>query len=182
MVSLRKALTSQGHASFWRGLQDGEVVVWHDERILPEKCSDTAPVVSSIVAWSMMVNWPAQVPDDPTYPYVGKFISNLTLAQIKTLDCGSKRQTNYRMYSPFNCGLCRNHFTQPISLYILEHGYPHYGKSSISCPAQIRRTRSFGILSQKLTLNTQIGLLAWMILSRSNMRYSYLAHTTNLLL
>jgi glycerophosphoryl diester phosphodiesterase len=59
--------------------QDGEVVVWHDERILPEKCSDTAPVV----------------PDDPAYPYVGKFISNLTLAQIKTLDCGSKRQTNY---------------------------------------------------------------------------------------
>ncbi len=25
------------------------------------------------------------------YPYVGKYIANLTLAQIKTLDCGSKR-------------------------------------------------------------------------------------------
>ncbi|KAG1773088.1 PLC-like phosphodiesterase [Suillus occidentalis] len=59
--------------------QDGEVVVWHDESILAEKCSDTAPVF----------------PNDPAYPYVGKFISNLTLAQIKTLDCGSKRQTNY---------------------------------------------------------------------------------------
>lgn len=59
--------------------QDGEVVVWHDESILAEKCSDTAPVV----------------PDDPAYPYVGKFISNLTLAQIKTLDCGSKRQRDY---------------------------------------------------------------------------------------
>ncbi|KAG1729560.1 PLC-like phosphodiesterase [Suillus lakei] len=59
--------------------QDGEVVVWHDESIMAEKCSDTAPVV----------------PDDPAYPYVGKFITNLTLAQIKTLDCGSKRQKNY---------------------------------------------------------------------------------------
>ncbi|KAG0703102.1 PLC-like phosphodiesterase [Suillus ampliporus] len=59
--------------------RDGEVVVWHDESITAEKCSDTAPVV----------------PDDPAYPYVGKFITNLTLAQIKTLDCGSKRQTNY---------------------------------------------------------------------------------------
>jgi len=35
------------------------------------------------------------VPDDPAYPYVGKYIANLTLAQIKTLDCGSKRQTNF---------------------------------------------------------------------------------------
>lgn len=59
--------------------QDGEVVVWHDESIAAEKCSDTAPVV----------------PDDPAYPYVGKFITNLTLAQIKTLDCGSKRQKKY---------------------------------------------------------------------------------------
>ncbi|OAX44849.1 PLC-like phosphodiesterase [Rhizopogon vinicolor AM-OR11-026] len=60
-------------------LQDGEVVVWHDEQITAEKCSDTAPAV----------------PDDPAYPYVGKYITNLTLAQIKTLDCGSKRQTDF---------------------------------------------------------------------------------------
>jgi len=31
------------------------------------------------------------------YPYVGKYIANLTLAQLKTLDCGSKRQENYPM-------------------------------------------------------------------------------------
>ncbi|KAF9229545.1 PLC-like phosphodiesterase [Gyrodon lividus] len=58
---------------------DGEVVVWHDEEIVAEKCRDTLPIV----------------PDDPMYPYVGKFIANLTLAQIKTLDCGSKRQADY---------------------------------------------------------------------------------------
>lgn len=137
-------------------------------------------MVSSVVELTVIVNRPAQVPDDSAYPYVGKFISNLTLAQIKTLDCGSKRQTNYRIYSLFNCDHCRKHFTQLTSLHILEHGYPHYGKSSTSCPAQICPTRSFGISSQKLTLDTQIRLLAWMILSRSNMRYLYLAHTTNL--
>ncbi|KAF8845300.1 PLC-like phosphodiesterase [Paxillus ammoniavirescens] len=58
---------------------DGEVVVWHDEEISADKCLDTVPVV----------------PGDPIYPYVGKFIANLTLAQIKTLDCGSKRQADY---------------------------------------------------------------------------------------
>ncbi|EGO02809.1 hypothetical protein SERLA73DRAFT_102799 [Serpula lacrymans var. lacrymans S7.3] len=61
--------------------QDGVVVVWHDESILPEKCSDTEPIS----------------PDDPMFPYVGKYIANLTLAQLKTLDCGSKRQINYPM-------------------------------------------------------------------------------------
>jgi len=29
------------------------------------------------------------------YPYVGKYITHLTLAQIKTLDCGSQRQNGY---------------------------------------------------------------------------------------
>lgn len=38
----------------------------------------------------------SQVPNDPSFPYVGKYIANLTLAQIKTLDCGSQRQANYR--------------------------------------------------------------------------------------
>lgn len=58
---------------------DGEVVVWHDEEITAAKCRDTKPVV----------------PNDPSFPYVGKYIANLTLAQIKTLDCGSQRQVNY---------------------------------------------------------------------------------------
>ncbi|KAH7914482.1 PLC-like phosphodiesterase [Hygrophoropsis aurantiaca] len=61
--------------------KDGHVVVWHDENIVPTKCMDTSP--ASI--------------DDPDFPYVGKYIANLTLAQLKTLDCGSKRQNDYPM-------------------------------------------------------------------------------------
>ena len=39
-----------------------------------------------------------QFPGDPDFPYVGKFIANLTLAQLRTIDCGSKRQYGYREY------------------------------------------------------------------------------------
>ncbi|KAJ6574716.1 PLC-like phosphodiesterase [Mycena capillaripes] len=59
--------------------KDGVVVVWHDEEILSTKCHDTAPAFS----------------EDPAFPYVGKFIANLTLAQLKMLDCGSQRQDNF---------------------------------------------------------------------------------------
>jgi len=59
--------------------KDGVVIVWHDEEIVPEKCQDTKPVVDG----------------DLDFPYVGKHVANLTLAQIKTLDCGSKRQIGY---------------------------------------------------------------------------------------
>ncbi|EMD41560.1 hypothetical protein CERSUDRAFT_41625, partial [Gelatoporia subvermispora B] len=61
--------------------KDGVVVVWHDQEVTPAKCLDTAPVT----------------PNDPDFPYVGKYIANLTLAQIKTLDCGSIRQHGYPM-------------------------------------------------------------------------------------
>ncbi|KAF9481720.1 PLC-like phosphodiesterase [Pholiota conissans] len=59
--------------------KDGAVVVWHDEVIMGEKCNDTMPAFNN----------------DPDFPYVGKHVANLTLAQIKTLDCGSKRQANF---------------------------------------------------------------------------------------
>jgi glycerophosphoryl diester phosphodiesterase len=52
--------------------KDEKVVVNHDRQISAQKCRDTAPVT----------------PGDPTYPYVGKFIKDLTLAQIKTMNCG----------------------------------------------------------------------------------------------
>ncbi|KAG8681569.1 hypothetical protein FRC08_015549 [Ceratobasidium sp. 394] len=55
--------------------KDGHVIVWHDESIDPTKCKDTKPVTQN----------------DPLYPYVGKYVANLTLAQLKTLDCGSER-------------------------------------------------------------------------------------------
>ncbi|GAA3646244.1 glycerophosphodiester phosphodiesterase family protein [Nonomuraea antimicrobica] len=52
--------------------KDEKVVVNHDRQISAQKCRDTGPVV----------------PGDPMYPYVGKFIKDLTLAQLKTMDCG----------------------------------------------------------------------------------------------
>jgi hypothetical protein len=83
-------------------MQDGEVVVWHDNQILAEKCIDTHPVVSrGMFLHFIFSSISAKFPGDPTYPYVGKFIANLTLTQIKTLNCGSKRQFDFRMGPPF---------------------------------------------------------------------------------
>src|SRR5215203_3142379 len=52
--------------------QDEKVIVSHDRQVNGVKCQDTAPAF----------------PGDPEFPYVGKFITNLTLAQVKTLNCG----------------------------------------------------------------------------------------------
>ncbi|MER6949670.1 glycerophosphodiester phosphodiesterase [Nonomuraea sp. NPDC000554] len=53
--------------------EDGQAVVTHDRRISGTKCRDTAPAT----------------PGDPEFPYVGKYIKTLTLAQVRTMDCGS---------------------------------------------------------------------------------------------
>ncbi|HEY6738402.1 MAG TPA: glycerophosphodiester phosphodiesterase family protein [Actinopolymorphaceae bacterium] len=53
--------------------EDGEAVVTHDRKISDRKCLDTAPAF----------------PNDPEFPYVGKYIKDLTLAQVRTLDCGA---------------------------------------------------------------------------------------------
>ena len=58
--------------------EDGVAVVTHDRQISPVKCQDTAPAF----------------PDDPEYPYVGKYIKTLTLAQVETLDCGTRRPSD----------------------------------------------------------------------------------------
>jgi glycerophosphoryl diester phosphodiesterase len=55
--------------------KDGFVVVTHDRQVLAHRCQDTVPAFA----------------DDPQFPYVGKYIKDLTLAQIHTLDCGSQR-------------------------------------------------------------------------------------------
>ncbi len=52
--------------------EDGYAVITHDRRVSGVKCRDTAPPVAG----------------DPEFPYVGKFIRDLTLAQVRTLDCG----------------------------------------------------------------------------------------------
>jgi glycerophosphoryl diester phosphodiesterase len=59
--------------------EDGQAVVTHDRRVTASKCADTAPAT----------------PGDPEFPYVGKYVNTLTLAQVKTLDCGSKKLADF---------------------------------------------------------------------------------------
>jgi glycerophosphoryl diester phosphodiesterase len=54
--------------------KDGVLVVSHNRQINTVHCFDTAPAT----------------PGDPDFPYGGKNIKDLTLAQIKTLDCGHR--------------------------------------------------------------------------------------------
>lgn len=55
--------------------KDGKVVVNHDRRVQPLKCRDTGAASAG----------------DSLFPYVGKLIKDLTLAQLKTLDCGYRQ-------------------------------------------------------------------------------------------
>ena len=59
--------------------KDGQAVVTHDRKTNAALCRDTAPAT----------------PDDPAYPYVGKYVVQLTLAQVKTLDCGSTQRAGH---------------------------------------------------------------------------------------
>lgn len=52
--------------------KDGVLVISHNRAINSVHCHDTTPVF----------------PGDPQYPYAGDLIKDLTLAEIKTLDCG----------------------------------------------------------------------------------------------
>jgi len=52
--------------------KDHQPLVWHDPIIDPQQCDDTGPAFAG----------------DPSYPYVGKRIHDLTMPQIRTLDCG----------------------------------------------------------------------------------------------
>ncbi|WP_433366984.1 glycerophosphodiester phosphodiesterase family protein [Actinoplanes sp. CA-142083] len=59
--------------------EDGQAVVTHDRRVTGTKCADTAPASAG----------------DPEFPYVGKYINTLTMAQVRTLDCGSKKLADF---------------------------------------------------------------------------------------
>ncbi|WP_104173520.1 glycerophosphodiester phosphodiesterase family protein [Arthrobacter sp. Y81] len=59
--------------------EDGKVIVWHDDTIQASKCLDTAPAT----------------PGDAEYPYVGRRVAELTLAQVKTLNCGYAQLPGY---------------------------------------------------------------------------------------
>ena len=52
--------------------RDAQPLVWHDPVLEPAKCVDTGPAFAG----------------DPQFPYVGRLVHELTLAQIRTLDCG----------------------------------------------------------------------------------------------
>ena len=54
--------------------EDGEAVVTHDRRVATAKCRDTAPAFAG----------------DPEFPYVGDYVRNLTLAQVRTLVCDKR--------------------------------------------------------------------------------------------
>ena len=54
--------------------RDRQPLVSHDPTIVAQKCTDTAPAFAG----------------DPQYPYVGKLVHELTLTQIRTLDCGRR--------------------------------------------------------------------------------------------
>jgi glycerophosphoryl diester phosphodiesterase len=51
--------------------EDQYAVVTHDRQVSAAKCRDTRPAIAG----------------DPEYPYVGDYVRNLTLAQVRTLAC-----------------------------------------------------------------------------------------------
>ena len=59
--------------------EDGKVIVWHDDTIQANKCIDTAPATTG----------------DAEFPYVGDRVADLSLAQVKTLNCGYTQLAGY---------------------------------------------------------------------------------------
>ena len=59
--------------------EDGQVIVWHDDTISATKCLDTAPATAG----------------DAEFPYVGDRVAELSLAQVKTLNCGFTQLAGY---------------------------------------------------------------------------------------
>ncbi|WP_370614283.1 glycerophosphodiester phosphodiesterase family protein [Mumia qirimensis] len=59
--------------------KDAKVVVTHDRKVSATICKDTSPVV----------------PDDAQFPYVGKYVKDLTLVQLKTMDCGYQQRPGF---------------------------------------------------------------------------------------
>lgn len=64
--------------------EDHQAVITHDRKISGTKCMDTGPAFAG----------------DPEYPYVGKYIKDLTLDQVHTLDCGSQVLPQYPGQTP----------------------------------------------------------------------------------
>lgn len=102
--------------------QDGEAVVTHDRRTSAAVCRDTAPAT----------------PGDPDFPYVGRYVKDLTLAQLRTLDCGSVTKPQFPEQRPSPGArmmlltevfeLVRDHGADDVMLNVetkVEAGAPH---------------------------------------------------------
>lgn len=59
--------------------QDGVVLVWHDHTLAAAKCRDTAPTT----------------PTDAAFPYVGRRVRDLSVAQIQSVNCGYQQLPGY---------------------------------------------------------------------------------------
>lgn len=59
--------------------QDGHAVITHDRKTNTSVCREGEPAF----------------PGDPEYPYMGKYIKDLSLAQVRTFDCGSTTKPQY---------------------------------------------------------------------------------------
>ncbi|WP_308016349.1 glycerophosphodiester phosphodiesterase family protein [Cellulosimicrobium marinum] len=102
--------------------EDGYAVVTHDRRTTAAVCRDTAPAM----------------PGDPDFPYVGKYVKDLTLAQVRTLDCGSVTKPQFPEQEPSPGArmmlltevfdLVRDHGADDVMLNVetkVEAGAPH---------------------------------------------------------
>lgn len=58
---------------------DRQAVITHDRQVQAHKCRDTEPLHSY----------------DPDFPYVGKYVKELSLAQLRTLDCAYQQLPGY---------------------------------------------------------------------------------------
>jgi glycerophosphoryl diester phosphodiesterase len=87
--------------------EDGQAVVTHDRKVSAAKCRDTGPVQ----------------PGDPEYPYVGKYVVHLSLAQVRTLDCGSQTLAEFPGQRP-SPGARMPLLTE---VFALVHRYRAYG-------------------------------------------------------
>ena len=64
--------------------RDGREVITHDRKISDKKCADTAPVT----------------PGDPQFPYAGKYVKDLTFAQVRSPTAARRRCRSSRASRP----------------------------------------------------------------------------------
>ncbi|UKA55442.1 glycerophosphodiester phosphodiesterase [Arthrobacter sp. FW305-BF8] len=83
--------------------EDGKVIVWHDDTMQANKCADTAPAT----------------PNDPEFPYAGDRVAELSLAQIRTLNCGYTQLAGY----PEQQAIEGNHIAELRDVFQLVRDY-----------------------------------------------------------